>query len=100
MSSVPVPVSVYTLHAITKRPTTEDGIALVKKAISTKMSRNSFSDEEVVLLMRAFRFDPDTVSMMVRDEIFLVVPKGQKSGAVLELDIKNPSSSWASIPWG
>ena len=99
MSSVPAPVSIYTLHGMAKHPTKED-IALVKKAISTKMSQNSFSDEEVASLKRAFGFDPATVSMGLRGEIFLVVPKGQKSGAVLELDINNPSSSWASIPWG
>lgn len=100
MSSVSAPVSIYTLCGMAKRPTTEDGIALVKKAISTKMSQNSFSDEEVADLKRAFGFDPATVSMGLRGEIFLVVPKGQKSGAVLELDSNNPSSSWASIPWG
>ena len=102
MSSVPAPapVSVYGLCGIATRPTTEDGIALVKKALSSKMSRNGFSDEEVVLLMRAFGFDPDTVSIAVSGHIFKVIPKGQKSGLVLELDVASGGDSWASIPWG
>ena len=94
---VSAPVSIYTLCGMAKRPTTE---ALVEKAFSTRMKRGDFTDEEVANLKRAFGFDPATVAMRLRGEIFLVVPKGQMSGPVLELDINNPSSSWASIPWG
>uniref|UniRef100_A0A6C0EGQ2 Uncharacterized protein n=1 Tax=viral metagenome TaxID=1070528 RepID=A0A6C0EGQ2_9ZZZZ len=95
---VPASVSIYALCGMAKHP--PNGDPLVKKAFSTRMKLGDFTDEEVGNLKRAFGFDPATVSMGLRGEIFLVVPKGQKSGPVLELDIKNPGPSWASIPWG
>lgn len=91
--------SVYDLLGMVKRPTEEDQ-DLLQKAISTGMSRTEFSDEEVASLKRAFGFDPDAVSMGLRGKIFMVVPKGQKSGLELHLDVSCDGPTWASIPWG
>ena len=91
--------SVYDLLGMVKH-LTEEHQDLLQRAFSTGMSPTEFSDESVASLKRAFGFDPDAVSMMLRDKIFMVVPKGQKSGLVLHLDVSCAGPTWASIPWG
>ena len=91
-------ISVYDLHRMVKRPTKEED--LLQRAFSTGMSPTEFSDESVASLKRAFGFDPDAVSMMLRGKIFMVVPKGQTSGPMLELDVDCDGDRWATIPWG
>ena len=90
-------VSIYDLCRIATRPTDQD---LLQKAFSTGMSRTEFSDEEVASLKRAFGFDPDTVSMLLRGKIFMVFPKGQETGLKLHLDVSYDGPTWASIPGG
>ena len=112
--------SIYGLCGMAKRPTSEKDIALAKKGLSSKMSQEGFSDDEVNRLKSMFGFEPGTVSIGVRQSsmqqafdktlaqehpesihyVFQVTLKGQTRGLFLELDISNGGDSWASIPNG
>ena len=112
--------SIYGLCGMAKRPTSEKDIALAKKGLSSKMSQEGFSDDEVNRLKSMFGFEPITVSIGVRQSsmqqafdhtlaqehpekihyVFRVTPKGQTHGLFLELDVSSSADSWASIPNG
>ena len=112
--------SIYGLCGIATRPIDKEGFALAKKGLSSKMSQEGFSDDEVNRLKSMFGFEPITVSIGVRQSsmqqafdhtlaqehpekihyVFRVTPKGQTHGLFLELDVSSSADSWASIPNG